>query len=192
MVTRNLSPEQKNFRKEVSRLNSMANKRIKRLQQSDFSESPALKKWVNDGSEYFSIRGKSQQDVRREFYKVRQYLDSSTSSITGTKKTLKVMAENTGQVYESIQDLQESSKAFFELSSKVEEYLKVSGRGSQAVGYQRIWEAINMYTQDNNIKLRTGSVDDLISVVSELSENLLHADNVDTSKFFNIDWTELK
>lgn len=191
MVTKNLTPDQRDFRKEVSRLNSMANKRIKRLQNSDFKDSPALNKWTKDGGEYFSIRGKSQQDVRREFYKVKQYLDSSTSSITGTKKTLVEMAKNTGQEYTSVKELQESSKAFFELSNKVEEYLHIQARGSQAIGYQRIWQAINMYTQNNDIKITNDSVEGLIEVVANQSEKLLHADNVDTSDFFNIDWTKL-
>lgn len=192
MVTKNLTPEQKKFRKEVSRLNSMANKRIKRLLDSDFKESPALKKWKKEGGEFFSIRGKTQQEARREFYRVREYLDSSTSSITGTKQTLKVMAENTGQQYESIKDLQESSKAFFELANKVDEYLRISARSSSAIGYQRIWEAINKYTQNNDIKLRAGNVDFMIEDIAKLSEGLLYSDTEQTDDFFNIDWKELK
>jgi len=192
MVTKNLTPKQKEFRKEVSRLNSMANKRIKRLAQSEFKESPAYKKWLSDGGEYFSIRDKTQQEVRREYYRVKQYLDSATSSITGTKKVLKNMAENTGIEYSNLFELQDTSKAFFELANKVDEYLKVSSRGSEAIGYQRIWQAINQYTQNNEVKLQAKSVDGLIQVVSDLSEQLLLKDNQDTSDFFNIDWQNLE
>lgn len=192
MVTKNLTPKQKDFRKEVSRLNSMANKRIKRLQESPLKESPALNKWLDDGGQFFSIRGKTQQETRREFYRVKQYLDSSTSSITGTKTVLKTMAENTGIKYSNVFELQETSKAFFELANKVDEYLKVSARGSEAIGYQRIWQAINQYTQNNDVKIQAESVDGLINVVADMSEQLLERDNKDTSDFFNIDWTKLE
>lgn len=192
MVTKNLTPKQKDFRKEVSRLNSMANKRIKRLQESPLKESPALNKWLDDGGKFFSIRGKTQQETRREFYRVTQYLDSSTSSITGTKTVLKTMAENTGIKYSNVFELQETSKAFFELANKVDEYLKVSARGSEAIGYQRIWQAINQYTQNNDVKIQAESVDGLINVVADMSEQLLERDNKDTSDFFNIDWTKLE
>lgn len=191
MVTKNLTPKQKDFRKEVSRLNSMANKRIKRLQASELATSPALNKWIESGGEFFSIRGKTQQEVRREYYRVKQYLDSSTSSITGTKDVLKTLAKNTGIEYTSVIELQETSKAFFELANKVDEYLKVTQRGSEAIGYQRIWQAINQYTQSKEMKLKVGSVDGMIDVIADLSEQLLEKDNRGTSSFFDIDWTNL-
>lgn len=192
MPTTNLTPEQKEFRKEVSRLNSMANKRIRRLENSNLAESPAYNKWKESGGEMFSIRGKTQQEVRREYYRVKHYLDSKTSSITGTKEVLQNMAENVGLEYSSVFELQESSKAFFELANKVDDYLSVSSRGSEAIGYQRIWQAINQYTQDTNIKVKSQSVDGLIEVIADLSEKLLDKDNIDSSSFFDIDWTKLE
>lgn len=191
MVTRNLTPWQKDYRKEVSRLNSMANKRIKRLQASGFKESPALKKWEKSGGKYFSIRGKTQQEARREFYRVREYLDADTSSITGTKKILKSMADRTGQVYTSLVDLQEDSKAFFELSNKIGEYLHVKGLGSQALESTRLWQAINHYTEINNVSIKSGNVDELVSKISDMIIQERESDNQASTTFLEFDWKKL-
>lgn len=187
-----LTEKQKAFRKETSKLISKANKRLKRLAESDFNTSPAYQKWVKDGGEYFGIRGKSQQEVRNEYYRVKNYLDSATSSITGTKKVLKSVAENTGLEYNNLRELQSNSKAFFELANKVDEYLSISSRGSQAIGYQRIWQAINMYIKDNGIKLSETNINGLIDTVADMSEQKLLQDNRNTyTDFFDTDWTQL-
>lgn len=188
-----LTQEQKDFRKEVARLNSMANKRIKRLAESEFNTSPAYQKWVKDGAEKFSIRGKTQREVRNEYYRVKNYLESSTSSITGTKKTLKNLAENTGMKYDSVSEIHDNATQFFELANKVEEYLNLTNQSAQAIGYQRIWQAINTYVKDNNIALTTTNVDGLIKQVAELSEQKLLQDNRNSyDTFFNTDWNNLE
>src|SRR5699024_3680726 len=81
----NKATRKKNYRKEVSRRASIANKRLRRLQATGMS-TPALEKWREDGGEYFSVRGKSYNEVQAEMARVNQYLDSATSSISGAKK----------------------------------------------------------------------------------------------------------
>ena len=187
-----LTAKQKEFRKETSRLISMANKRIKRLENSEFNTSPAYQKWLKDGGEKFTIRGKTQQEVRNEYFRVKNYLDSATSSITGTKRVLTNVAENTGMVFKSKKDLHNNAKAFFELASKVDEYLKVSNRGSEAIGYQRIWKAINMYVQDNDLELNNVNIDSLIDKVANMAEQKLLQDNRNSyDSFFSQDWSKL-
>lgn len=186
-----LTDKQKDFRKETSRLISMANKRIKRLENSDFNTSPAYQKWLQDGGEKFSIRGKTQQEVRNEFFRVKNYLDSSTSSISGTKKVLTTLAENTGIKVNSTKELHSNAKAFFELANKVDEYLSVASRGSEAIGYQRIWKAINMYIQDNELELKDVNVNEIIGKVADMAEQKLLQDNRNSYDFFDTDWTNL-
>lgn len=191
-MLKNLTDKQREFRREVSRLSAMANKRIKRLQESNLKSSPALEKWEREGAEFFGIRGKSQQEVRNEYYRVKNYLDSSTSSITGAKKTLVTLAENTGIKYDHVDELTDKATVFFELANKVDEYLSVTNRGVEAIGYQRIWEAINTYVQDSNIKLENMNVNSAVDIVAELSEDMLLKHNRHTyDSFFNTNWTEL-
>lgn len=148
--------KQKDFRKEVSRLASMANKRIKRLAESDFSSSPAYQKWKKEGGKFFSIRGKSQADVWKEYYRVTDFINSKTSSITGTKKVLSNMNEYTGMKLDSVQDVQAVASEFFSLYTKVAEYIKVKGMGA-------IYDSNQVYKQ-------------IILSVEELETDLINAD----------------
>ena len=52
----NISKEERKLRQEASRLVSLANKRIKRIEQQGLTESPAYKKFVEDGKQKFGYR----------------------------------------------------------------------------------------------------------------------------------------
>lgn len=162
----------KAFREETARLNSMANKRIKRMMskadENGFT-SPALEKWKNDGSEFFEIRSKtSWNELQKERARVGNFLNSSTSSITGTNKILKEMADNTGVQYENMADLQNKSKKFFELSNKIDQYYK--SKSGEYKGYQTIWDNINKYVKLDGIDLNNANIDELIEPISEMIE----------------------
>lgn len=186
-----LSQKQKNFRKEVSRLSSMANKRIKRLSNSEMSHSPALKKWQDEGGKKFGVGRKTQKEVRKEFYRVRDFVESKTSSITGTKKVLRNMAENTGIEHDGLTDLYERSKSFFELSSKIEEYQKTMGGYASSFSSNRRWKEINKYIEINDIDLRTTDVNSLIGELSEQIQKAHESEQRTSYKFFEKDWKNL-
>lgn len=160
----------KAFREETARLNSMANKRIRRMlakaDENGFT-SPALEKWKNDGSQFFEIRSKTTwNELQKERARVSNFLNSSTSSITGTNKVLKEMADNTGLQYENLADLQSKSKKFFELSNKIDQYYK--SKNGEYKGYQTIWDNINKYVKLDGIDLNNANVDDLIEPIAKL------------------------
>lgn len=177
--------KQKAFRREVSRLASKANKRLKRLGASDFSSSPAYQKWLNEGGEYFSIRGKSQQDVWQEYYRVKSYLDSKTSSITGTKEVLKNMNEYTGMNLESIDEIQEVAGDYFELANKISQYVNVKGLGA-IYDSNQIYSQINIVTQEMNVDLTNADFNDLLDyVTSEIDKDYyLRQDDNDDLGFY--------
>lgn len=157
------------FRAETSRLSSIANKRIKRLEENEFTDSPAYKRYIADGGQHFGVRGKTYNEVQKELARLRRFLDSETSTIRGVTHTLKEMAENTGIKYKNLEELKAKSSKFFELQSKVEQYLRTVEDAASAIGYQQIWEAINTYTQEQGIRLEDGSVsiDGMVEVVSK-------------------------
>ena len=162
----------KAFREETARLNSMANKRIKRMMskadENGFT-SPALEKWKNDGSKFFEIRSKtSWNELQKERARVGNFLNSSTSSITGTNKILKEMANNTGLEYKNLADLQSKSSKFFELSNKIDQYYK--SKSGEYKGYQTIWDNINKYVKLDGIDLNNANIDELIEPISEMIE----------------------
>lgn len=157
------------FRKEASRKAAVANKRIERLEARGLKDSPAYKALVENGKPKFGVRGKSYNQVQQELSRINKFLDAKTSTITGINSTLKEIATNTGIKYKNLTELRSKSAKFFELSSKVEQYLRTVEDIASAVGYQKIWEAINVYTQKNRTNLSDSDtdVDDLVDKVSK-------------------------
>lgn len=148
----------KAYRKEASRLASLANKRVKRLERNEMLESPAYKQYIESGGK-FSVKGKTYNELQQEVSRLKKFINSQTSKVRGVITNLKTIAENTGITYKNIKDLKKKSAKFFELSSKVEQYLRTVDDMASAIGYQKIWEAINTYTKSANIDLSQGEVD---------------------------------
>ena len=157
------------YRKEVSRRASMANKRLKRLEESGIS-TPAFDKWRESGGEYFSVRGKTYNEVQAEMARVNQYLDNATSSISGAKKVMNDMIINTGIKidWKDLTDVQNKAKQFFEIASKIEQYLRTVEDIASSVGYQKIWEAINRYVKDHESALDESKTD-----AEQISQNIV-------------------
>lgn len=170
-----LTEKQKDFRKEVSRLNSMANKRIKRLSESEYKSSPAYQKWLKDGGEYFSIRGKTQSEVWKEYYRVKSFLDSKTSSITGTKEVLKNINKYTGMNL-PIEQVKEVATDYFNLASKVSEWVNVKGLGA-IYDSNQIYEQINLVTEQYNMDLTNMNVSNMLDYVTEFIDKDYYLNN---------------
>ena len=79
------------------------------------------------------------------------------------------MAANTGITYKNLKDLKQKSSKFFELAGKVEQYLRTVDDMASAVGYQKIWEAINEYTDKAKIDLgdSEANIDTMIAAVTD-------------------------
>lgn len=149
----------KELRREASRLASIANKRIERLERNNLRSSPAYQKWVEEGEVRFGVKGKTINEVQAEMSRLRKFLDAKTSTIRGINSTLKEMAANTGMKYKNLSELKAKAENFFTLASKVEQYLRTVEDIASAIGYQKIWEAINVYVKDAELDLGESTVD---------------------------------
>lgn len=158
----------KAMRKEASRLASLANKRVARLERNELKDSPAYKQYIESGGK-FGVKGKDYNQVQQELSRLRRFIDSQTSTVKGTIDNLKTMAANTGITYKNLKDLKTKSAKFFELSGKVEQYLRTVDDMASAVGYQKIWEAINEYTDKAKIDLgdSEANIDSMIAAVTD-------------------------
>lgn len=156
------------YRREASRLASKANKRIERLERNNLTDSPAYQRYIKDGGQRFGVRGKTYNEVQQEVARLNRFLNAETSTVRGTINVLKEMASNTGIKYENLEDLKSKASKFFELASKVEQYLRNVEDAASAIGYQKIWEIINTYVETEKIDLESGSasIDDMIQQVS--------------------------
>lgn len=161
------------YRRGVSRLASVANKRIERLERNNLTSTPAYQKFIEDGGERFGVKGKSYNEVQRELSRLRRFIEAKTSTVRGANNVLKEIASNTGIKYKNMAELKVKSAKFFELASKVEQYLRNVEDAASAIGYQKIWEAINTYTDAAKVDLTdTGlSVEDMLeNVTNALTE----------------------
>ena len=161
---------QAEFRKEVSRLASLANKRIQRLEASKLTDSPAYQKWVENGGVKFGVKGKTYNQLQSEMARLNRFINAQTSTIRGINSNLKEMAANTGIKYGTLKELRSKAANFFELSSKVEQYLRTVNDMASAIGYNKIWEVINEYVEREKIDLSEAenNIDELSKMVSEL------------------------
>lgn len=147
------SDKYKELREEVSRMASMANKRLNRLENNNLTMLPAYQAWEQNGSIRFSVKGKDYNQLQAEFWRLKNFLDDRTSTVREANAFLREMAENTGIQYHGLEDLKNKSARFFELAEKIREYNQAIGQAAQALDYQKIWQQINTAVQQDAIDL---------------------------------------
>lgn len=147
------SDKYKELRAEVSRMASMANKRLNRLENNNLTMLPAYQAWEQNGSIRFSVKGKDYNQLQAEFWRLKNFLDDRTSTVREANAFLREMAENTGIQYHGLEDLKNKSARFFELAEKIREYNQAIGQSAQALDYQKIWQQINTAVQQDALDL---------------------------------------
>lgn len=157
------------YRKEASRMASLANKRLNRLEENDLKDSPAYRGYLEKGGKKFSVRGKTYNQVQAEVARMKAFIDANTSTVRGVNNYLKEIAANTGIQYKNLSELREKAPKFFELASKVEQYLRDVEDMASAIGYEKIWESINVYVEQNKIDLRS-SENDVDSMIEDITQ----------------------
>ncbi len=155
---------------EVARKASMANKRLARLEKNNLTHLPAYQMWLSyKGGVKFSVKGKNYNELQMELARVNQFLNAKTSLVREANKYLKEIAVMTGIKYKSVKELPVLTRNFFELASKIEQYLRNVEGSASAIGYQKIWEVINKYVEDENAELLK-SVSDMESAIPIIAE----------------------
>ena len=165
--------EQKALRAQVSHLASMANKRLDRLEKNELTSSPAYQKWEQNGSHRFSVSGKSYSEVQSEYWRVKDFLEMRTSSVTGTKAVLQEIATNIGWGkidFDNIALTQEQLSNFFAIANTVSQYLESVDESAAALDYQEIWNTINAAYQQGKIDFNSAELDaeQMQGIVSEM------------------------
>lgn len=154
--------EQKALRAQVSQLASMANKRLERLEKNELTSSPAYQKWEQAGAHRFSVGGKSYPEVQSEYWRVKDFLEMRTSSVTGTKAVLQEIATNIGWGdidFDNISMTQDQLSNFFKIADSVSQYLDSVDESAAALDYQEIWDTINAAYQQGKIDFNNAELD---------------------------------
>lgn len=170
MSTKLASDEYKALRKEVSRMSSMANKRIKRLESNELTELPAYKSWYDNGHIKFSVKGKDYNQLQSEFWRLKRFLDDKTSTVRQANSFLKEMAQNTGIKYNGLADLKSKSKQFFDLAEKIKQYYQSANQSAIALDYQKIWQQINTQIKQGVIEI--GGTESTESVLNKYLDEM--------------------
>ena len=98
--TNNMTVEQ--LRNLVGNAADIANKRIKRLQQNEWGRnSIAYQKWAEAGAKKFSTKGKNEGQLKAEFKRVKNFLESQTGSISGQKQERKKIEKMIGRKFKT-------------------------------------------------------------------------------------------
>lgn len=174
---------------------AMANKRLQRLEGNKMTDLPAYRYAQNmlgdRDKTRFTSAGSNYNQLMKELAMVDNFLNSKTSKVREANKYLKNIAEKTGIKYNKVSELPQLTKNFFELASKVEQYLKNVEGSYHAVGYDRVWETVSEYVKDNDIDLGNGDLDvetyldDLIE--KSKYDNMSHAIDLDELEWFDIE-----
>ena len=157
------------LKQEISKKASMANKRLKRLEKNDLTNVPAYRQYVQGGGVKFSVKGKSYNELQAELSRVNHFINSKTSTVRGTNSVLKEIANTAKIKYNNLSELYSNVNQFFSLATKVEDYLNATGQTALAIGYQRVWEAINKYVEQEG-KILLDTTRDLAKALPEIAK----------------------
>lgn len=157
------------YRREASRKAALANKRIARLEKNGLQDTPAYKQFIDSGHEKFSVRGKTYRELQKEVSRMNKFINSRSSTVKGAQSIIKEIADNTGIKYKNLKELRAKADKFFELESKIKQYLRTVDDMASAIGYQQIWTAINEYTDEAKVDLTKASADveDMVEAVTK-------------------------
>lgn len=178
---------------EVQRKASMANKRLARLERNNLTDLPAYRSWVEYGGGIkFSVAGKDYNELQAELSRVNHFLNSKTSLVRQANKHMTDIAKMTGVKYDKVSELPSKLSGFFKLASQVEQYLRITEQSASAIGYQKIWEVINKYVEDEKKDLDKvfQDAEDLIPRIANAISSSLSAEMVEDMKKWNL-WNEI-
>lgn len=158
----------KAYRAEARRKVSLANKRIRRLEEQGLQNSPAYQGLIKSGEPRFSVKGKDFNQLQAEVARLDRFINAGTSTVRGIVNHTKNLAKITKFKYDKVGELKQSLDLFFELSSTIEQYLRSVHDMASAIGYQKIWESINVYIEKNKVDLSDGkqNIEQLITDIS--------------------------
>lgn len=169
--TKALTDAERKYRQEASRKVSIANKRLQRMEQQNLKMSPAYKKWVDEGGQKFGIKGKNHTEVKAEVARLNKFLNQTTSTVKGTKKYLTNIANQVGiEQWDDFQSLSNQLQGFFDVSEKVQDYLRNTKEVSVSIGYKKVWEEVNEYADEMGEEFTL-----LDNDVAEIAEKVVQA-----------------
>lgn len=160
------STEYKRFSSHLSKLVSKANHRYDRMKKAGWN-SPAMETADKTGGRFKNGRSMSYKEMQKEKKRVENFLNSKTSTKTGTRKSVNKMLKATGLDKKfKTRDVMKNKKTldkYFKVYKKMREYDRVKGVGRS---YRSAMNAVTSVFESTGGQ---GSVDSILdNVVSSL------------------------
>lgn len=172
------SKKYREYSKHLSKLVSKANHRYDRMKKAGWN-SPAMETANKTGGRFKNGRSMSYKEMQRERKRVENFLNSKTSTKTGTRKTINKMLKTTGlDKHFKTKDIMKNKKTldkYFKVYKKLREYDRVKGVGRS---YRSTMNAVTSVFENVQGK---GSVDDIL-------DNVIRSLDVEENTIFNSDY----
>ena len=166
------SKKYREYSKQLSKLVSKANHRYDRMTKAGWN-SPAMQTANRTCGRFKNGRSMSYKEMQRERKRVENFLNSKTSTKTGTRKTINKMLKTTGlDKHFKTKDIMKNKKTldkYFKVYKKVREYDRVKGVGRS---YRSTMNAVTSVFESGGGK---GSIDDILEDVIRSLENEVHS-----------------
>lgn len=177
------SKEYKRLSKHLSKLVSKANHRYDRMKKAGWN-SPAMDTAKKTGGRFKNSRSMTYREMQKEQKRVENFLNSKTSSKTGTRKSVNKLLKATGMDKKfKTGDVMKNKKTmdkYFKVYKKMREYDRVKGIGRS---YQASMNIITSVFESTGVVGR--SVDDILDKVIYSLETGSDI-NLDEDETFNI------
>lgn len=173
----------------TQRLVSASNKRLKRLESSNVGDYSGALQRRKKSNGRFSTKGKNINELRSEFRKAKNFLQSKTSTIAGTRKTINTISKKiTGSGLGEVKGFKSARtyKRFWNIYHQLEQ--TQSGLISITVGSAEAQKIV--YDAMKKNRSNTGAIQEVNNRLDELYEDLASKYNFDDEEeedVFNID-----
>lgn len=154
--------------KAANKLVSAVNKRIDRLQNSDYRDSGALEKLIASGKTKFSTAGQNVNQLRRTIKEAKQFYNAKSGSVSGNKKLIsdtakriaEIGSEGKGKVFEEYMKSEDNRRNFWRAYERAKDKAGSKGFDSERV-QERIRKAMEAKITD---------IDDLSEYIGDDTE----------------------
>lgn len=166
-----------------------AKRNIRDLQRHNLGDTPAIQKLQENGKIKFSVKGKTYNELQSDYFRLKRFAESETSTVEGATNVLENIAKNTNIQYNDLNDLISKSRVFFDIASKVEQILEAQSELAFTMGYQTIWTAVNNMIERKKINLQDmNNIEEAANIVYDsLINEYLQEEREESilSEFFN-------
>lgn len=165
--------------KVVSRLSQVANKRLTRLSKSDVFSS-AYEGFRRRGEGKFTTKNKTDFDLKKEFLRVKDFLNMETSTIHGAQSVRREVIQKLKKEH-NIKITNKQYNDFFKVYERLKE---VDSTVSNKLMKYNVFEEISNVLDDSNID---ETVDEMRNRLTEIYQKSVGDTERGISEFFRIE-----